>query len=433
LKSNWLAHTNYKRILKYVCSRLNIRLQHPSTGGQIISTPGGRPIQQGESENEKSLPFNLHFYLYKVTLMKKQLSWGLVALIGLLCFPQRSSAQLNGDLPTVTSAYFLQNVNLISSPGSYQENTNILIEDGMIQTIGSRIPLPLHARVIKCDSMYVYAGFIEGVTHTGIPTRDKNSNTNGNAGSPKPKIDRGNPPNDVAGIRPEQSVRDLFKSSERSVTSMRKLGFTASHVVPRDGMLPGKGSLVLLGDGEADELILKEDISLFLQLAPARRVYPGTVIGVMSKWRELYRQAEYMKKHKGTFERESDGIGRPQYDRATEALFPVVSGDIPVYFKTPNALDAHKAFMLQDELGFEMTMVELQEGWRLTDEIAHKNTPILISLDLPEDQGEKGKSKTKKTPKEEDKSVSKEMPEKDKSSAGAKSADEENEIDQRGG
>jgi Amidohydrolase family len=321
--------------------------------------------------------------------MQKQLFWSLLAVIGSMCIPLRTAAQLKGDLPKVTSAYVLQNVNLVSSPGSLQENTNIFIEDGLIQVIGHNISIPAHARIVKCDSMFVYAGFIEGVSHTGIPPRAKDSKENGQ----KPKIDRGNPPNDVAGIRPGQSVRDLFKSSEKSVGNMRKLGFTASHVVPKDGMLPGKGSLVLLGEGETDKLILKEDLSLFLQLSPARRMYPGTVIGVMSKWRELYRQAEYLKKHKEAFDGESDGIGRPQYDRATEALFPVVSSDIPVYFKAPNALDAHKAFTLQDELGFEMTLVELKEGWHITDELTGRKTPVMISLDLPEDQSDEKKDK----------------------------------------
>ncbi len=365
-----------------------------------------------------------------------QLSWCLLAVIGLLCIPMRSSAQLNGDLPKVTSAYFLQNVNVISSPGNFQENTNILIEDGMIQTIGSRIPVPSHARVIQCDSMYVYAGFIEGVSHTGIPSRDKSSGSNSNSNGPKTKIDRGNPPNEMAGIRPDQSVRDMYKSSEKSVSSARKLGFTASHVVPRDGMLPGMGSLVLLGDGETDEMILRENVSLFFQLAPARRMYPGTVIGVMSKWRELYTQAEYIKKHKGSYDGENTGIGRPRYDRATEALFPVVSGDIPVYFKTPNALDAYKAFALQDDLGFDMTLVELTEGWRISDELVERKTPVLVSLDLPEDQGDekkdkkKGKDTDKDQPKEKEEPGSVDKSEKDMTDEEKSSGDKDPEVDE---
>ncbi len=379
---------------------------------------------------------NFIFYTTKVSSMQIRLFRGLLAVIGMLCLPMRPSAQLNGDPPNVTTAYYLQNVNLVASPGSYQENVNILIEDGLIQTIGSRTPVPSHARVIECDSMFVYAGFIEGISHTGIPKQEKKSGSGNDSKSPKQKIDRGNPPNKAAGIRPEQSVRDLYKSSDKSVATMRKLGFTASHVVPRDGMLPGKGSLVLLGEGETDEMILKEDVSLYLQLSPARRMYPGTVIGVMSKWRELYRQAEYMKKHKGAFDSDSDGIGRPQYNRATEALFPVVSGDLPVYFRAPNALDAHKAFTLEDDLGFALTLVELKEGWRVTDEILERNTPVMISMDLPEDQSEKKKSKSKEKsedeeePADEDVSDSKTSSEKDKPDKGEKSKDEDEEEDE---
>ena len=287
----------------------------------------------------------------------------------------------NSDVPQVTSTYALTNATVIVSPGQMLSNTTVIVEDGLIKAVGAKVNIPLYAKTIPCDSMYIYAGFIEGISHTGIPKPENEE---------RPRVDDpGNPPNDVAGITPELQVKDLYSSSDKSVSAKRKLGFTAAHVVPEKGMLPGKGSLMLLGDGDADRMVMKEDVSLFLQLTPARRMYPGTIIGVMAKFRDMYRNAELSKGHSSKYSEDGSGLRRPEYDRATEALFPVVSGDLPVFFKTPNSLHAHKAFMLQDELGFDLVLCELDEAWRLMDELKETGTPIMLTVDLPDEADEK--------------------------------------------
>ncbi len=312
-----------------------------------------------------------------------QIKWTRVTAAALLAWLGSAVPILgqNSDIPKVTSAYALTNATVVISPGEMMTNATVVIEDGLIKTVGAKVPVPLYAKEIKCDSMYIYAGFIEGISHTGIP-EEKNDE--------RPKVDDpGNPPNDVAGITPERQVKDMYKSSDKSVSSKRKLGFTAAHVVPEKGMLPGKGSLMLLGEGDADRLVMREDVSMFLQLSPARRMYPGTIIGVMAKFRDLYRNAEISKGHSEKYSENGSGLKRPSYDRATEALFPVVKGDLPVFFKTPNSLHAHKAFMLQEELGFDLVLSELDEAWRVKDKVIETNTPVLLSLDIPDEPKEK--------------------------------------------
>lgn len=294
----------------------------------------------------------------------------------------------NPDVPQVTSTYALTNATVIVAPGQMLSNTTVIIEDGLIKAVGAKVNIPLYAKTIPCDSMYIYAGFIEGISHTGIPKPENEE---------RPRVDDpGNPPNELAGITPEKQVKDLYDSSDKSVSSKRKLGFTAAHVVPEKGMLPGKGSLMLLGDGEADRMVMKKDISLYLQLSPARRMYPGTIIGVMAKFRDMYRNAEISKGHSARYDEDGSGLRRPEYDRATEALFPVVEGDLPVFFKTPNSLHAHKAFMLQEELGFDLVLSELDEAWRITDELKESGVPILLTLDLPDEADEKSEEDLEK-------------------------------------
>jgi hypothetical protein len=304
-------------------------------------------------------------------------------------------AQSNLQIPKVTQTFFLKGATVIPSPGTMLENTSILIENGRIKAIGNAVHVPAYARVIVCDSMYIYPGFIEGISHTGIEaprTPERGESTPAQGRPPAPEVrDPGNPPNAVAGITPEQRIRDILKPEDKSIADARKLGFTVSHVVPRGRMLPGMGSVVSLGEGAVDNLVIRENVSMFSQFAGAPQVFPSNVIAVMAKWRELYRQSLNASLHLQAFEHGAE-IERPKYDRAVEAMIPVSGNSLPVFFKSTSSVDMSRAWALQKELGFKMVLAEVKQSWRWLDQIKSSGTPVLISLNLPEDKSEKKKA-----------------------------------------
>ena len=105
--------------------------------------------------------------------------------------------------------------------------------------------------------MYVYAGFIDGLSRTGL-TRPKEEER----GGARPK-DPGNPkPEEEAGITPQNDIRNALNPSEKSIEELRNIGFTAAHVVPYGGMMSGNGSIILLGGKSADEMVLVNKSSL---------------------------------------------------------------------------------------------------------------------------------------------------------------------------
>ena len=61
-----------------------------------------------------------------------------------------------------------------------------------------------------------------------------------------------------------------------------------------------------------------------------------------------------------------------------------------------NHLAVHRAMILRNDLGFNMTLAGLQNGWRLADKIRASNIPVLLSLDLPKEKKEDEKKKKDK-------------------------------------
>ncbi|TAE47357.1 MAG: hypothetical protein EAZ89_18130 [Bacteroidetes bacterium] len=289
----------------------------------------------------------------------------------------------------VTHTYVLQHVTVVTAPGKTIPNTTVLIKNGLIAGIGPNLRIPGEAQRIEADSMYVYAGFIEGLSHTGIP-RPKAEERGGNA----PRIENpGEPTYEQAGITPNVQVRSLIDPSEASIANLRGLGFTAAHVVPRSGMMPGSGAVVLLGGKTSDEMILRDQVSFFSQFTPARRMYPATVLGLMAKWREMYLQSGQAQAHMQLWQKNPAGVQRPAYDRMLEAFFPVLDKKTAVYFKAQTSIEAYRALTLQKELGFPLVLSELREGWDMAPDLKASGASVLLSLNLPaqekKDEGKK--------------------------------------------
>lgn len=332
--------------------------------------------------------------LYRLKLLRR----GVLAFA--LCWPVTLLAQDAPEVAPVTRTYAITNVNIVQAPGRKIDMGTVVMKDGLIISVGKNVSIPADAIVIKADSMYVYAGFIDGLSRVGV-TKPKDE---GQQQRPK---DPGNPKPEEAGITPQQDVRNSLNPDDKSVEEFRNIGFTVAHVVPYGGMMPGNGAIVLLGGKSADEMVLVNKSSFYSELSPSRlRVYPATVMGVMAKYRELYRQAAQSRAYENAYASNRSGIQRPATDRVLEALYPVVDKRQPVLFKAERVMDAQRVLTLQSDLGFNLWLAELKEGWDIVNKVKASNAKVFLSLDLPEEKKEDKKDDAKKddkAPKKEEK------------------------------
>ncbi len=315
--------------------------------------------------------------VYRLILLKR----GLLALA--LSWPAILFAQDDKVLAPVSRTYAITNVNIIQAPGRKIDMGTVVLKDGLIVSVGKNVSIPADAIIIKADSMYVYAGFIDGLSRVGV-TKPKEDPQSGGQ-QPRPK-DPGNPKPEEAGITPQLDVRTFLNPADKSVEELRNVGFTAAHVVPYGGMMPGNGAIILLGGKNADEMVLVNKSSFYSELTPAQRVYPGTVMGVMAKYRELYRQAALSRSYENMYASNRSGIQRPATDRVLESLYPVVDKRQPVLFKAEKVTDAQRVLTLQKDLGFTLWLAELKEGWDIVNKVKASNAKVFLSLDLPEDK-----------------------------------------------
>ncbi len=299
-------------------------------------------------------------------------------MISASCAARPAEAQ-SADAPAVTRTLAIRDARIVQGPGRQIERGTVVVREGLITAVGADVEIPSDARIIDDDSLTVYAGLVDGLSHVGIPEPD---------GEPRPEnVNRADPPNDLAGIRPDREARTLLQPDDASVAALRGVGFTAAHVVPRGRMLPGTGSVVLLTGETAEEMVLRPNASLFLQFQGGPSVYPATTMGVMATLRQLLREAERRRRIERMYVEDPTGVNRPEYDPVHEALYPVLSRERPVYARAAgddSALEVHRALQLREELGFSLALVGLHRGFDAVDALIGEGVPLFLTLDLPE-------------------------------------------------
>lgn len=304
----------------------------------------------------------------------KKLSLQFLALFlaPMICFSQVDYDKIK----KATNKVFIKDVIIHDKPGSTIEYGSILIEEGIIKQVGKKLNEPNDALILSADSLHVYPAFIDALSHSSIKKKEEGER-------PKVKFP-GSPPDDVAGITPGNSAFDAVDSESGDIKSMRELGFGISHVAPRGRMLPGQTAIISLSGKTKNEILLKENVANYSQLKTSPGVFPSTMIGVLTKFKELYKQAEGANIHLTKYKASPVGMQRPAYSDAITAMIPITKKQQKVFFKAESAKDVHRVLALKKDLGFDLVLTDVKQVYPVIDKIKSSNVPVMVSLDLPE-------------------------------------------------
>jgi hypothetical protein len=275
----------------------------------------------------------------------------------------------------ITDTYAITNATVFTAPGKAGIKATILVKDGLIMGVGSNISIPLEARKIAGDSLFIYPGFIDGASSVGI-TKPKDLEKPENFVS-------SNPPDEIAGITPWRSAVDQF-AIDSKVEDLRKSGFTILQIVPDGGMIAGKTAIMILGNASSPNLI-KENTALAVSFKGSRGMYPGTAAGVMAKFRDVYKNAELTKTNSDRFSSTS-GVRRPAINDTYTGMIDVISKSTPVLFSASSELEIRRVLKLQKELGFKLILTDLEKYDGVINEMKAAGAKVLIKAEVPDEK-----------------------------------------------
>jgi len=289
-----------------------------------------------------------------------------------------SALRAQYEQPPAPAAYALVGVTMIHADGHRNDGLTVVVRGSLIEAIGPGIAAPPDAQVLEGDSLWVYPALVDAQGGEDFEF-------------PKTEVDRSQvrswaPPRELQGFTPHRRIVDYLTATGASTKHYRLKGIVAAGVHPRDGLMPGRGTLLLYRKSAATpaELVLAPALGPVMSFRGGQGVYPSTLFGVIAFHRQNFEDARRLGTLLASYQRDPSGMTAPGWDPDYAVLREVTSGTAPVFFAADSTEDIRRALGLATEFGFQPVIVGGAGAWRIADRLKASNVPVLVSVNFPE-------------------------------------------------
>ncbi|MCS3701053.1 imidazolonepropionase-like amidohydrolase [Salinibacter ruber] len=297
---------------------------------------------------------------------------GLTLLVALLlALPAHAQKQ-----PGFQGPFALTNAQLIVAPGDTLDDGTVVIRDDSIAAVGPDVSVPSDAQAFDLSGQMVYPGFIDSGTHLGLAE----------IGSLPETQDF----NEIGDLTAHMNALTAVNPSTVHVPTTRVHGITSVITEPENGILPGTAALIGL-HGYTPEQMHLGDVTLTKlnfpsvgRQGPSDDRSPETIQKeaekALTQLNDLWGQAERYARIDSAVAEQPEARRQPEFVPAMEGLLPVIRGEQPLMISANAAADISKALDWAEERGVldQLILSGALEGWRVADEIAAANVPVLV-------------------------------------------------------
>ncbi len=264
---------------------------------------------------------------------------------------------------------------VVPAPGERIDNATVVVRDGVIVSVRPGGRAPAGARVWDYTGLTIYPGFIEPHLPVSAPAPDENAP--GNHWNAK--------------VTPQRSALTGSGPGKSEIESLRKIGFAAAAIAPKDGVLRGSSAVVLLEDpgaaGSADMLTVVRDgayHSIAFETGGFGRpaAYPGSKMGAIALVRQTFSDADWRAETLAAYSRNPSSTEPPKPMDALDAIGPRHAGGM-FLFNTQNEQDAPRAAKLAAEFGRSAALLGSGTEFRRLADITATGLPIVLPLAFP--------------------------------------------------
>jgi hypothetical protein len=300
----------------------------------------------------------------------------LTLLAGLIALPAVAAGTEALRIHAITGA------RIVVAPGRVIERGTIVLRDGLIEAVGSRVAVPADAKVIEAGSGWtVYPAFIDAAASVALDTEAA-------AGAPRgpavPK--RLGARHELKAVHPEDGVVDRLDGAHASVEGHRALGFAVAHVLPDKGVFRGESALIALRKAPAPQIVLQPHLAQVTALESASfmaREYPSSKFGAVATVRQALLDAQRQAVWAERFAAHPAGMAAPDYYSSDAPLLALLRGERIPLFVAVNGLDPGRFGHLAQEFGLRGSVTLARGLGDRAADLAAARMPVLLPLELP--------------------------------------------------
>jgi len=278
--------------------------------------------------------------------------------------------------PGFQGPFALTNAQVIVAPGDTLADGTVVIRDDSIAAVGPNVSVPSDAQAFDLSGQMVYPGFIDSGTHLGLAeigslpeTRDFN---------------------EIGDLTAHMNALTAVNPSTVHVPTTRVHGITSVITEPENGILPGTAALIGLHGYTPEQMHLggvtltKLNFPSVGRQGPSDDRSPETIQNeaekALTQLNDLWAQAERYARIDSAVAEQPEARRQPEFVPAMEGLLPVIRGEQPLMISANAAADISKALDWAEGRGVldQVILSGALEGWRVADEIAAADVPVLV-------------------------------------------------------
>ena len=265
--------------------------------------------------------------------------------------------------------------------GPVIEKGMVVMRDGKIEAVGTRLNVPPGAKVVPCEGRHVYPGMISPLSVLGLTEVGSVLGTNDwqETGNVNPNVRA------EVQINPESDL----------IPVTRVNGVTSALVVPRGGSIAGTSALIHLDGWTEEDMTVRAPVGLHViwpAMTPSHAWWETRSDDDQRRARDstlasLSRAFEDARAYWKARDAESRA-GVPRHDRDVkwDALGKALRGEIPVLIHASALNQIRAALRFVDEEKFpKVVLVGGDDSWRVADELKRRDIAVICgaTLELP--------------------------------------------------
>ncbi len=275
----------------------------------------------------------------------------------------------------------IKNANIISMDGNDFENGYIIIDGKTIHSLGNMADLLVSdsdfEEIYDAGGAMALPGFIDAHCHAGLWEEGA-----GGEG------DDGNEDSDP--ITPHLRAIDAVNPFDAAFSEALAAGVTTAVTGPGSAnVIGGQFAAIKTAGSYVDEMVIKAPIAMKAALGEnPKMVYggkkqaPATRMATAALLREALFDAQEYVRRLDEYEQDPENNDKPERDFKTEALVPVIRGELPLKIHAHRADDIATAIRIGEEFGISITLDHCTEGHLILPLLSVKRLPIMLGPTL---------------------------------------------------
>ena len=281
---------------------------------------------------------------------------------------------INGVTDKRNSVYAFTNATIVTDASNVLQNSTLVIREGRITAVGTKVSIPADATVIDCKGKYLYPSFIDIYSEYGMATPLRQgpafsfgapvqltSNTKGAYGWNQ-------------AIRSEVNAAALFNTDAAKAKTLREAGFGVVLTHQKDGIARGTGAVVALSNKPENFSIIKEKASAHYSFSKGTsgQGYPSSLMGSIALLRQTFIDGNWYKNKPVT---EGTNFSLQAWNNNLS---------LPQIFEANDKWSNLRADRIGDEFGVQFIIKAGGNEYQRIKEMAATKASFIIPLNFPQ-------------------------------------------------